>query len=398
MCSYDEKESQCLNGGQCSSTNTCICASACFVGNFCQTEYNALRLPLIGAIVQDTSSSQNTYIIIFLLFGLIGLINNLLALTTFMRERIRISAYGLYLILFSILSIGLMITIFTYIVKIAGHDYHSYQIASCHVIPFISLIMADGGALCTVAIAVERVFIECFNFDIRGSRIRSSFVSLFIIIYVTASNIDEIFIRRITQDLLGRNICTYGFDNYPIWRKFDIIFSYTHFLIPCLAHLICSICVLTTIARRKIFVGISDKRFCHEWIKQLYSHRDFFIPPVCLVVCFIPHGLLGHLLSICIPYSNISMLRLHISFVLLLFVPQMLTFILYVYPNEICWKEFKRTFWYRKLGCYQYYRRKKRLQQQQAMSLLHQQRKMTVSTITHELFICQSEQNSSLRS
>lgn len=396
MCSNDEQGFQCLKGGQCSSNKTCICTSACFVGHFCQIDYNALRLPLVGAVVQDTPSSQGVYITIFLLFGLIGLINNILALTTFMRDRIRTSAYGIYLILFSILSIGLMITLLTYIIRIAGCIDDSYQITACHAIPFMSLIMADGAILCTVAIAVERVFIECFNSNFLGSRTRSLAVSLLIILYVSASNIDEIFIRRITQDILGRDVCTYNFDDYPTWRKFDIVFSYTHFVIPCIAHIICSICALTTIARRKIFVGISNNKFFREWIRQLYLHRDFFIPPVCLIVCLLPHGLLGHLLSICIPYTNIFMLRLHISFVLLLFVPEMLSFILYVYPNEIYWKEFKQTFWYRKLGCYQYQRRKELRRQQEEIPMASQQRKITVSTIADQYLVYQKDKSSSL--
>lgn len=400
MCSNDEQGLQCLKGGRCSSNNTCICVSACFVGNFCQIDYNALRLPLIGAVIQDTSSSQDVYITIFLLFGLIGLMNNILALTTFMRDRIRISAYGIYLILFSILSIGLMITLLTYIITIAGHIDDSYQIAACHVIPFVSLIMVDGAILCTVAIAVEWVFIECFNSNVHGSRTRNLLVSLFIIVYVSGSNVDEIFIRQITQDIHGRDVCTYNFDDYPIWRKFDIVFSYTHFVIPCAAHIICSICALTTIARRKIFVGISNKTLYHEWVRQLYLHREFFIPPICLVICLVPHGLLGHLLNICIPYSNIFMLRLHISFVLLLFTPATFSFILYVYPNENYWKEFKQTFFYRKfIGCYRYHRRRESQRQQEEIQMaIRQQRQITVSTIADQYLVYQKDKTCSLTS
>ncbi len=380
MCSNSSNAFQCLNGGLCSSTGTCICASACFVGNFCEIKYNAARLPLTGAVMQDVSSSRDVYILVFALFGFFGLINSILALTTFARERIRITAYGVYLILFSTFSIVLMITILTYILTIIEYNNNTYKLWACHVIPFISVMMADGGILCTVAIAIERVLIECFDFSIHKSRIRALLISFFIILYVAGSNIDEIFIRQIAKDAMDREICTYNFDGYPTWRSFDIVFSYIHVVLPCIVHFICSICALTTIARRKIFIGSTKNKFCHEWIQQLYCHRDFFIPPLCLIVCMLPHAILGHLLKICIPYSNKFKLRLHISFVLLLFVPQMLSFILYVYPNEIYWKEFQQTFLYRKLCCYCYH--KQRIQQQRLRQSANEQRKLSASTIT----------------
>jgi hypothetical protein len=349
------------------------------VGNFCEINYNAARLPLTGAVIQDYPSSRDVYIAVFFLFGFFGLVNSILSLTTFLRERIRSTAYGIYLILFSILSIGLMITIWTYIMTIVQYNNDAYKRSACHIIPFVSLIMTDGGILCTVAIAIERVFIECFNFNMNGSRIRELCVSFLIILYVGASNIDEIFIRRISKDALGREVCIYDFDGYPTWRHFDIVFSYTHVVVPCVVHFVCSICVLTTIARRKIFIRSTDYKFCHVWLQQLYFHRDFFIPPICLILCILPHGILGHLIKTCIPYSDKFKLRLHISFVLLLFVPQMLGFVLYVYPNDIYWKEFQQTFLYRKLCCYCYQKQRK-LRQQKLIQAQNEQRKASVCT------------------
>jgi hypothetical protein len=122
--------------------------------------------------------------------------------------------------------------------------------------------MTDEGILCTAAIAIERVFIQYFNFSIQGSKIRGLFVSSIIILYVTGSNIDEIFLRRISIDAMGREVCIYDFDRYPTWRRINIEFSYTHVVIPCVVHLICSICALTTTARRKIFIHSTEHKFC----------------------------------------------------------------------------------------------------------------------------------------
>lgn len=374
MCSIN---STCLNGGYCSATNTCICSSACFIGDFCEIDYSAAHLPLAGAINEDSPSSRNAYIVIFFFFGFIGLINNILSLTTFVREKIRFTAYGIYLIVFSILSIILMLTILTYILTAAQYNSDAYKFAACHIIPFISLIMTDGSILCTAAIAIERVLIECFNFSIRGSKIRAICASLIIILYVAGSNIDEVFVRRVSKNRMGQDTCIYDFAGYPLWESFDTVFSYTHVIIPCVIHVTCSICALTTIARRKILIRDIEKSFYQVWLEQLYYHRDFFIPPVCIIICILPHGILGHLIKPCIPYSDKVKLRLHISFVLLLFVPQMLNFILYVYPNDIYFKEFQQTFFYRKLCCYCHHKNRK-VQQQKIV----QRRKMSVSAIS----------------
>ncbi|UJR22559.1 hypothetical protein I4U23_025608 [Adineta vaga] len=360
MCSNNSNSFECLHGGLCSINETCICTSTCFVGNFCEINYNAARLPLAGAIIQDYRSTRDAYIVIFVLLAFSGLINNILALTTFVRERIRMTVWGVYLIIFSLLSIALMVSILSYIMVIIRYDNDTYRLLACHAIPFVALIMMDGSILCTAAIAVERVFIECWNFSINGSRLRGLCISIGIIIYACISNLDDIFLRQITSDPFGNPVCTYDFDGYPVWRSLDIIFSYAHVIIPCVVHLICSVCVLTTIARRKIFIRSTEDKLYQVWFRQLFIHKDFFIPPVCLILCILPHGILGHLLQTCIPYSDKFKLRLHIAFVLLLYVPQTLAFILYVYPNKIYWKEFQQTFLYRSICCYcSYYQQRK---------------------------------------
>ncbi|CAF3116841.1 unnamed protein product, partial [Rotaria sp. Silwood2] len=80
-----------------------------------------------GAIVQDYPSTRDDYIAIFVLLSLVGLINNIFSLTTFVRERIRITVWGIYLIVFSLLSIALMLTILSYIMVIVRYDNDTYR-------------------------------------------------------------------------------------------------------------------------------------------------------------------------------------------------------------------------------------------------------------------------------
>lgn len=140
MCWNNSDEFQCMNGAHCGPGDTCLCMSACFVGNYCEININAAHLPLTGAVLKDLPTARGVYITIFLLFGLVGLVNNIFAFTTFIRERIRITSYGVYLILFSISSILLMITILTYIIRVARYENETYHFVACNVIPFISVV------------------------------------------------------------------------------------------------------------------------------------------------------------------------------------------------------------------------------------------------------------------
>ena len=359
MCSNGSASgSQCLNGGQCSLTDGCVCASACFVGNYCEINYNAVRLPLTGAIIQDHLWTQNIYVLVFVLLGVSGLLNNAMALATFTREKIRLTVNGTYLIFFSLTNIILMFAVLSYTLTIIRYDNATYRLWACHAIPFVGVIMVDASMLFTVALAVERVFLECWDFSVHGSRKRGLIGCLLIVSYACGSNVDEIFIRRIATDLMGNLICIYDFEAYPTWHDIDTVFSYAHVAVPCAMHLLCSVCVLTTIACRKIFIGSTNRAFYHVWLIQLYRHRDFLIPPISIILCILPHGILGHLLITCIPYSDKVKLRLHISVVLLLYVPQMLSFVLYVYPNKLYFDEFQQTVLYRAM-CYYRYRKQK---------------------------------------
>lgn len=331
----------------------------------------------MGAIVQDGLSSRDAYIVVFVLFASLGLVNNILGLITFFRERIRLTNCGIYLIFFALVNIFLMLIVLTYIMTIVRYNNPSYQYSACHIVPFFSLIMVDGSIFLTVAVAVERVLLECLNFRLYGSRVRALIVSAIILGYVCGSNVDEIFIRRISTDLLGNHICIYDFERYPIWRRIDIVFSYAHVIIPCVMHFICTVCVLTTIARRKIFINSTDNHLIYVWLHQLYVHRDFLIPPLCLITCILPHGILGHLLQTCIPYSDRVKLRLHISFILLLYVPQVISFGLYVYPNPMYLKEFQQTTIYRTIFHHCYQKRRQLRQQGRRLRLRRSQTRST---------------------
>lgn len=365
----------CFNDGQCIDDH-CECNNVCFIGIQCEIPFNAIDLPFPSAILQDHSSTHIIYIIVITILVFIALVNNIFALTTLLRERIRTTVCGVYIIIFATCSLILMCLFQSTVLTVARYDTSSYRLWSCNIIPYVSLTLGYTVMWASVGISVEKMLIECFNFNVIGSRLRA--ILLFFVFFILAAvgNLANIFARDFTLNPLGYSVCIYDFISNPNWDRFNKIFCYIHIIVPIIIHSICSICILTTIARRKILIQ-STNRSCSVWFQQLYTHRDFFIPPLCIILFLFPNSIYRNLLNLCIAYSDIMKLRLHIAFVFMLHVPIIFTFMIYIYPSEIYTREFQETYLYRILCCCFYRRRK-------AKELMERrQRALSSATIQH---------------
>ncbi|CAF1533417.1 unnamed protein product [Rotaria sordida] len=141
-----------------------------------------------------------------------------------------------------------MIFFQTNVGTIAEYDTPSFRLWSCYANPYMSLTMGFTGIWMSVGIAIERVLIECFNMNLYGTRPHAIFVSLGFFIYSAISNVLAIFAREYAPDPSEQSICTYNYTSHPEWEHADLVFSYIHVIVPYVTHLICSICILTTIA------------------------------------------------------------------------------------------------------------------------------------------------------
>ena len=374
MSSGSSNNTVCLNAGQFVEDH-CDCTKICFVGNRCEISYNAVDLPFASAILQDRSSTQAVYIAIITIMVLIAIVNNIFALATVLRERIRMTVCGVYLIVFATFSLFVMCLFQTTAVTVARYDSPSYRLWSCNIIPYITLTLGYTAIWLSVGVSIEKVLIECLNYGLYGSRRRAILLSVGFFIFAAIANLGNIFTRHYTVDPTGTPICTYGLLSNPQWDVFNQISSYVHVIVPISIHVICSICILTTIARRKILIQASD-RSCggniRVWLRQLYTHRDFFIPPLCMIVFVFPNSIYANLLNLCISSTDLIKLRVHIAFVMILHGPVIFTFMVYIYPSELYTREYQETSLYRVLCCCFYRRQKgKRAQDQTPTSFEH---------------------------
>ena len=89
------------------TTIKCLCPPS-YYGDQCQYHFNVFELPMTSAMLQDTQTALIIYVIIFIGLATIGLLNNIFSLITFIRESIRITVCGVYLIIFSLCNIILI--------------------------------------------------------------------------------------------------------------------------------------------------------------------------------------------------------------------------------------------------------------------------------------------------
>ncbi|CAF5081376.1 unnamed protein product, partial [Rotaria sp. Silwood1] len=150
-----------------------------------------------------------------------------------MRERIRHTVCGIYLINYSICSLILMMLILTNIITAIYYDKYLFRIWACYGYPYLSLIMVYTSIVMSTAIAIESVLYICFNFDKFRRRKRSLIISLFFFVIVSLSNLDKIFGRSLLIDQSGNFYCTYKKYSYKYW---SIILYYIYIIIPCLIH------------------------------------------------------------------------------------------------------------------------------------------------------------------
>ncbi|CAF3860388.1 unnamed protein product [Rotaria sp. Silwood1] len=117
-----------------------------------------------------------------------------------------------------------------------------------------------------------------------------------------------------------------------------------HLAGPCLLHLISIVLTLTSIVRRKVYLSSNNLSYFRAWLDQIGLHRDYFIPPILILLCFLPHLIFFNILTnVCYEPKLSLYSHLHIFFNLITFVPQALTFFIYIYPSTSFLTEFYRS-------------------------------------------------------
>ncbi|CAF0821338.1 unnamed protein product [Rotaria sordida] len=276
----------------------------------------------------------NTEYLLIFLFQLIivfSIVNNLLTIQTCLRLSIRITNLGVYLILLSLSNLIRCIFLQTSLIC----DTQSLQRTALFYVSAISLNILNFSAMCySSMIACERLFIECFNYPFYATRQRSCLFSIILLIITLLTQIPTVllyfsgFSASIVISILTKIVKSIEFGTV---------------LITCFLHIVSSLFVLKHISVHKVYINLGEQEYWCVWRQQMKNHMDFFIPPLCYILCILPWYLFKHVIYSCDRVSPTTILRLYFILIALANVPFTMTFLIYIYPSNVYMNEFRRS-------------------------------------------------------
>jgi hypothetical protein len=218
---------------------------------------------------------------------------------------------------------------------------YSYRYIACNIIPVLVIIMGDVCMWLSSLLVIEFILLEVFDLNIYRSRWFSVISSIICIILTSGSHLHEIIARRPTPDSIQPNSysCTFIY-TLPL-DIIDKILRAAHIIIPCAVHFIGSIWMLISITQR-IMVVRGRPDYIRVFIAECIKRKHFFVPPLFIILSNLPHLIL-HLKDSCEDARNISLLRLHVAFNILVYLPPSVTFFIYIYPSKSYMQRFKKT-------------------------------------------------------
>ncbi|CAF1145680.1 unnamed protein product [Adineta steineri] len=263
------------------------------------TSIRAIMLTDIYRAEDRIKKTKYAYGFLITFFVLLAFINNFLCLyTLILSKKIGITSLGIYLIFYCIVSLITMIGIEIDLINILYFDHNTSS--------------------------------------------------------TSLSHIHRIFYRHIITNPLMNNLELCVFTPSSSTKIIDNLVEMLHLLGPCLIHFLCAIWVLFRIVKHKIYLNYHIRTTPTQWLsiwkQQIYNHKDFFIPPLLIIICIMPHVIIFHLLITC--SDTLFRMRLNIILNFLVHIPEIFTFFIYVYPSKIYWEQFLQTKFGELLRCY----------------------------------------------
>ncbi len=354
----------CQNNGHCyTNTNNnswwCVCFP-CTTGPTCAFKNSIItKNPPDVIKLLNENSSINYQLLIIVCISLmvsIGLLNNVLALSTFIHsESIRLSYKGIYLISYSVCSIYVMIYVeIRYIITLYAPksvlQSYSYQyIYNCYVGIIVNTILIAAPLWFSSMLAVERTLLELFFFKLFGmGRKHAIIIVLFIFIFCTCARIPTILMRIIVPDPNAKNehhpsfICTSPADTH-LNSKIEMIFVWLNSGGTCFLHFLSNVLVIISIARRKIYLSRSELTWWCAFYTQLSQHLEYFIPPtviLCSQLAPILYFEIGTRYALCLEPKPDKYAHIHLLVSFVNYIPATVTFLIFIYPSKSYMKEF----------------------------------------------------------
>ena len=326
----------CLNNGQCVvniSMNTTYCqCDSCYDGVTCQH-----RVPR-----QTRFDTTYVYLIVAITGLCFSILNNSLSLELFIGcRRIRRTNCGIYLIVYSILSLISSILfvvdqVVQYYPNQLFNNTEQYDIFHCYVskIDYNTLVY-----LCiwfSSFVAFERASVIWRGRTAYASRWKP-LITIIISFIIAGGSAAPMLAYK----------C--GWDHIPGLQTARYFFVGFYISTGVVTYILATVTVLHSFTRRIQRYGVENRSFCKTFLKLLYTHLFIFAPPIAYAIGYIPYTIVY---STSNPDSlyfqcGISTPEFLVKVLLeaLMGLPVIITWLLFVYPSKDYMTEFYLNTW-----------------------------------------------------
>ncbi|CAF2772130.1 unnamed protein product [Rotaria sp. Silwood2] len=222
-----------------------------------------------------------------------------------------------------------------------------YQILDCHVLWTIHTILTSISLWISAVLAFERTLIELFLFRLFGTtKIHAIIVSLAFFIFIPFCRIPTILGKKVLPDPDDSSLFICTFRMSSLLERLEQIQAWINMLGPCIVHFLSNILTCISIVRRKVSLShyaSNHLTYRQAWLQQISLHRDYFICPLVIILCQLPHLIFFAITNTVFPCLEAKLgvySHLHILSALLINIPQILTFIIFIYPSKFYMREF----------------------------------------------------------
>lgn len=348
----------CLNDGLCLQENEiqnpldflCVCKE-CYFGDLCQfttSQYSVSLDALLGQNVRTDLSWQQQPAIIKIYLGvlsvilLLGLVFNTLTIVLFtLQKKCREAGSGLYILTSSVLGICSLITLSIKFISLILAPQLSGQIG-CIFVEYLLKYLPTVVDWINACVTFERVWTVrigiSFN-KVQSKRWAKKLILLLSLLIAASMLHDPIHRRSIVDPRLNgdrRPWCVVQFES-RLAQSYNMTINLLHYLTPFCVNLGCIGVILLTLARTKS--KAKKQNFWHLLQQQVLTNKHWIISPIVLATFALPRIIFAFTFT-CISTSEPWQTYMLLTGYFVAFLPQVVSFIIFVLPSEFYKKEF----------------------------------------------------------
>ena len=347
----------CINQGQClqdhptcPSTKICLCPS-CFFGNQCQFYAKGLGSTLdeiLGyefkrnALLSKQPFTVKMGVTVTIFLFIVGVINSILSIITFLRQKSQEVGCGIYLLASSITSLLTMIllTLKFFFLFFSHQDFVGQQHVlkgNCFGIePLLKgFLYLDSWLNACVAIERTITVLQGITFNKNRSRKVAKWTTILLFFIIAGLFFPQLFHLHLFHDQAEeRSWCVIRYE--PWLQIYSSTLIFFHYFVPLTINLLSILLIIIVTTRQRILLQ-PNLSFWFHLRSRIKKHKHVLISSTLIICLTLPHLIISIILD-CQKSSHL--LWFYLIGYFLSFCPAAFMFIIFVLPSPLYRKEF----------------------------------------------------------